>query len=202
MMEGTDVQAANGGTRNKAWAFFRGFLRHPATVASVVPSSRFLTRRIANVALKTRAHTVVELGPGTGCTTRALLKVLPRDARLLAIDLEEDFINLLKWEVDHRLIPHLGSATMVRETVAAHGLPNPDLIVSGIPFSTMAAEDAREICEQVWMSLAPGGSFVAYQLRGHVARYARHWMGAPCMQFEWLNVPPMRVYRWVKPAVE
>jgi phospholipid N-methyltransferase len=166
-----------------------------------VPSSRFLTGRIARFASHPGVRTVVELGPGTGCTTRALLKILPRDARLLAIDVEEDFIGLLKCEVDHRLIPHLGSATLLRDIIALHGLPNPDLIVSGIPFSTMPADDARVICEQVWKALTPGGSFVAYQLRAHVARYAREWMGAPATQFEWLNIPPMRVYRWTRPAI-
>lgn len=201
MIEGTDVQRAAAGSRGKSWAFFRGFLRHPATVASVVPSSRYLTDRVATIARSMQPQTVVELGPGTGCTTRALLKVLPRDARLLAIDVENDFINLLKYEDDRRLILHLGSATLLRDIVALHGLPNPDLVVSGIPFSTMTRADARVICEQIWRSLMPGGSFVAYQLRDHVARYAREWMGAPSVQLEWLNVPPMRVYRWTKPAL-
>jgi phosphatidylethanolamine/phosphatidyl-N-methylethanolamine N-methyltransferase len=200
MIEGSGANTAMSDRRG-ILPFFRGFLRHPATVASVVPSSRFLTSRIANIAQEMRARTVVELGPGTGCTTRALLDVLARDARLLAIDVESEFINLLKCDDDPRLIAHLGSATMLRDIVAQHGLPNPDLVVSGIPFSTMRADDAKVICEQIWTSLEPGGSFVAYQFRGHVARYARAWMGDARAQWEWLNIPPMRVYRWTKPAL-
>lgn len=200
MIQGTGANTA-AADRRGILPFFRGFLRHPATVASVVPSSRFLTARIADIARDTRARSVVELGPGTGCTTRALLDVLARDARLLAIDVEPEFINLLRCEDDLRLIAHLGSATMLREIVAQHGLPNPDLIVSGIPFSTMPADDANVICEQIWTSLAPGGSFVAYQFRAHVARYAQAWMGRPATRWEWLNIPPMRVYRWTKPAL-
>lgn len=201
MIEGTGARTAAAADRRGILPFFRGFLRHPATVASIVPSSRFLTGRVAAIARQSNARTVVELGPGTGCTTRALLGVLARDARLLAIDVEEEFINLLNREEDLRLIPHLGSATLLRDIVAQHGLPNPDLVVSGIPFSTMPSHDANVICDQIWRSLAPGGSFVAYQLRSHVARYARKWMGEPAMQWEFLNIPPMRVYRWTKPVL-
>lgn len=200
MIEGTGVRTA-AADRRGILPFFRGFLRHPATVASIVPSSRFLTTRVADVARELDARAVVELGPGTGCTTRALLGVLAREARLLAIDVEDEFISLLKGDDDPRLIAHLGSATMLRDIVARHGLPNPDLIVSGIPFSTMGADDARRICEQIWTSLAPGGSFVAYQFRAHVAHYARPWMGDATVCWEWLNIPPMRVYRWTKPAL-
>jgi len=183
-----------------AWMFFRSFLRHPATVASVVPSSRFLTRRVADAARIGDPRTVIELGPGTGCTTRALLRAMPHDARLLAIDVEAQFIDNLRGEQDERLIPHLGSAERLHEILHMHGLPAPDLIVSGIPFSTMPSECARRIAQQVWTALAPGGRFVAYQLRGHVARFASEWMGRPRMQVEVRNVPPMRIYCWSKAA--
>jgi len=52
----------------------------------------------------------------------------------------------------------------------------------------------------VWASLAPGGRFVAYQFRGHVARLERELLGRPDTEVELLNVPPMRVYRWRKPV--
>lgn len=199
MFEGTDAQRERYDTPAGAWMFFRRFLRHPTTVASVVPSSRFLTRRLADVACMGRPHTVVELGPGTGCTTRALLRVLPRDTRLLAIDLDEQFVDNLRGEQDERLIVHHGSAERLHDILHMHGLPAPDLVMSGIPFSTMPPECARRIAHQVWTGLAPGGRFLAYQMRGHVARFAREWMGRPQVRIEVRNVPPMRIYCWSKP---
>ena len=68
-------------------AFLRGFLQHPDLVGSVIPSSRFLTKRLASVITLTKARTVVELGPGIGNTTRALLDALPRASRLVAIEI-------------------------------------------------------------------------------------------------------------------
>ncbi|MCC7548812.1 MAG: methyltransferase domain-containing protein [Burkholderiales bacterium] len=200
MYEGTDAQHERYDTSANAWMFFRRFLRHPSTVASVLPSSRYLTRRLADVARMGHLRTVVELGPGTGCTTRALLRVMGRDARLLAIDLDETFVENLRGERDDRLIVHHGSAERLNEIVQVHGMPSPDLVVSGIPFSTMPAECGRRIAQQVWAALAPGGRFLAYQLRGHVARFAAEWMGRPEVRMEVRNVPPMRIYCWSKPA--
>ena len=50
-------------------AFFQGFLKKPGQVGSIIPSSRFLERRIVRAAGIERARLVVELGPGTGGTT-------------------------------------------------------------------------------------------------------------------------------------
>jgi hypothetical protein len=47
--------------------------------------------------------------------------------------------------------------------------------------------------------LATGGRFVAYQLHAHVAACAELHLGAPRVDWEWRNLPPMRVFRWVKP---
>src|SRR5262245_9504087 len=102
-MDGIDL-ARLAPSRKRSVAFFLGFLRRPKVVASVVPSSRFLARRVADPQSLARARSVVELGPGTGVITRTILDALPRESRLLAIEISEDFISLLKCEEDPRLI--------------------------------------------------------------------------------------------------
>src|SRR5688572_21668905 len=103
-------------------AFFLGFMRHPRLVASIVPSSRFLTRRLAGFVTSGRPQVVVELGPGVGGTTRALLEALPEESRLLAIEINPDFIPRLRSESDPRLIVHSGCAEKIRETLEQYGL--------------------------------------------------------------------------------
>lgn len=181
-------------------AFFRGFLRHPQAVGSIVPSSRFLERRLVALTEAARARVVVELGPGTGGTTRAVLAAMPEDARLLAIEINPHFVSLLRTNRDHRLIVHQGSAEHLSEALAAHGLKRADAVLSGIPFSTMPASLGRRILQAVWQNLAPGGHFVAYQFRGRVAALARNIMGKPEAAIEPFNVPPVRIYRWTKQA--
>jgi len=182
-------------------AFLRGFIQRPDLVGSVIPSSRFLTRRLASAIALTKARTVVELGPGIGNTTRALLDVLPQASRLVAIEINPEFVSLLRPDPDPRLMVHLGSAECVREILALHGILHADAIISGIPFSTMPAALGRRILNAIWTCLAPGGCFVAYQIRGHVAVLGRELMGMPKIETEFLNVPPVRLYNWRKPEI-
>jgi phospholipid N-methyltransferase len=182
--------------RDERIAFLQGFLRRPGQVASVVPSSRFLERRLVSLADVKRAQLVVELGPGTGGTTRAILAALPADAKLLCIELDPDFARLLKRESDPRLIVHEGSAEDLPEILAAYGLAAPDVVISGIPFSVIPAAIGTRIVESIRAALAPGGWFVAYQVRGAVADRATPLLGEPDVTLELLNIPPLRVFRW------
>lgn len=186
--------------KTESLAFFRGFLRNPDQVGSIIPSSRFLEKRIIQAAGLETAKVIVELGPGTGGTTRAFLRVMQDRARLLNIELDEYFIPLLDEIGDHRLINHAGSAADIEAILLHYGLPQPDVVISGIPFSTMPRPTGEAIIKAVWSSLVPGGRFVAYQFRGHVGDIAGAMLGKPDVAFELCNIPPMRVYRWHKPV--
>jgi phosphatidylethanolamine/phosphatidyl-N-methylethanolamine N-methyltransferase len=184
----------------EALEFFRGFLRDPQQVGSVIPSSRFLERRLVAISEVSKAGTVVELGPGTGGTTRALLRSLPPSEKLLAIEIDRHFARRLRMEIDDpRLIVHEGSAEEIAATLLHYALPAPEAVISGIPFSTMPRQTGVNILRAVWAALAPGGRFVAYQLRDRVAVLGRSILGRPETAVELLNVPPIRVYRWRKP---
>lgn len=184
---------------NGRLTFLKGFLRHPITVGSITPSSRFLERRIVASAEIAQARTVVELGPGTGGTTRAILNALPPTSRLLTLEINPGFVAYLKSLPDPRLRVQLDSAERIGEALADHGLPCPDAVVSGIPFSTMPAECGRRILRAVWACLAPGGCFVAYQFVKRVAELDPDTLGLPEVSMEFLNVPPVHLFRWRKP---
>lgn len=181
-------------------AFFGQFLRHPLQIGSVIPSSPYLERRILAAAAIAPGDTVVELGPGTGGTTRAILGALPPDARLLSIEINPHFEALLRRIDDPRLVVHGGDARHLAAILAAHGLDAPGAVISGIPFSTMNNGDGGELIQAIDRVLAPGGRFVAYQVSDRVASLCRPVMGEPQALLEVRNIPPMRVYRWVKPA--
>ncbi len=180
------------------FAFLQGFLEHPREVGSIVPSSRFLERRIVRFAEVGNAKVVVELGPGTGGTTRALLRAMDPSARLLSLEVNPRFVRLLQKMRDPRLIVHRGSAAEIGKALERYGLGSPDLVLSGIPFSTMPPAVGRQILKSVYEVLEPGGRFVAYQVRDRVENLGREVFGRARVQTELLNVPPMRVYRWDK----
>lgn len=182
--------------------FFQQFLRNPQQIGSVIPSSRFLESRLVGIAGVAGAQMVVELGPGTGGTTRALLRAMPQDCTLLAIESNAEFARGLAAESDERLLVHPGGAQDLLQVLERRGLPRPQVVLSGIPFSTIPPALGQQILRDVWSALAPGGQFVAYQVRSHVAELGEAIFGMPEKCFELLNVPPMRVFRWRKPALE
>ena len=178
--------------------FFQEFLRHPLQIGSIIPSSRFLERRIVEAAGVASAKTIVELGPGTGGTTRAILRVMARHAKLLSIEINPNFYVLLSYTKDERLITHLGDAHKLKEVIHMYGLDAPEVVISGIPFSTMSHTSGSQIIEVVSSVLAQRGRFVAYQLSKRVASLCQPLLGSGQVELELFNIPPMRVYRWKK----
>lgn len=180
--------------------FLSEFLKHPRQVASIIPSSRFLEKRVTQLAGISSAGTVVELGAGTGGTTRAILRELPANGRLLVIEINPRFCAMLGRIQDPRLIVHNGSALDIQKALALHNLPAADVIVSGIPFSTMSTDSGTCIIQAVKTALRPGGRFAAYQVSNQVQVLATPLLGPAQVETEVLNIPPMRIYRWEKRA--
>ncbi|HSD68173.1 MAG TPA: methyltransferase type 12 [Woeseiaceae bacterium] len=178
--------------------FFRAFLRSPQVVASVIPSSSFVERRVVHAADVTRAGVAVELGGGVGGITRSLLHTMGPQARLLVMERTDRFVEVLKRIDDSRLEIVHGCASTIVAQLARRNLPAADAVVSGIPFSTMPNALGAEIIAAVYDALAPGGRFVAYQLSDRVVRYARPLLGEPAIEYEFRNVPPLRVFTWQK----
>lgn len=192
------IKANTASRQTSPIAFFRGFLRNPDQVGSIIPSSRFLEKRIIQATMQDAPRIIVELGPGTGGTTRALLDALPADGYLLAIELDLYFVNVLCEIDDPRLIVHHGSAVEVCNLLQHYDLGNADAVVSGIPFSSMPDPLGRQIMASVWDCLSATGCFVAYQFRNRVITLGKELIGTPAVEIEYLNVPPMRVCRWGK----
>lgn len=187
---------------NGALAFFREFLKHPLQIGSFIPSSRFLEQRVLGVSGIGAARTVVELGAGTGGTTRAILQAMAPQARLLTIEINPRFHRLVSGIEDPRLIAHLGSACDLEGILAQHELGAPDVVISGIPFSTMSPHLGSQVLAAISAQLAPSGRFVAYQWSNRVASLCRPYLGRERMALELLNIPPMRVYQWEKAVAE
>lgn len=198
MVSQKQIHPARDTERERRMLFFQGFLKKPGVVGSVIPSSRYLERRIVKEAGLAAAKRVVELGPGVGGTTHAILRAMPADARLLSIEINADFVPALRRIPDPRLVVHEGSAVDLAAILEQHGFGAPDVVLSGIPFSTMKPELGRAIVRAVHDVLPRGGRFVAYQVRDRVEKLGREVFGPAAVALELRNVPPMRVYRWEK----
>jgi phospholipid N-methyltransferase len=88
----------------------------------------------------------------------------------------------------------------MQQTLTFYGLDAPDAVISGIPFSTMSRASASLVLQTIASGLGPSGCFVAYQLSKCVADLGQPFFGSAHVQTEFFNIPPIRIYRWTKPA--
>jgi phospholipid N-methyltransferase len=177
--------------------FLLGFLKNPKEVGSVIPSSKFLIRKVVECMKVPEARVIAELGPGTGVLTHGILRRMRPDAKLVAIELNSKFAQLLRHDMhDVRLTVFEGSSTELERALEMAGEAQADVVVSGIPFSTMHHGAGRETMAAAKRVLRPGGRFVAYQFRSEVRNYGDPVFGPAETHPGFLNVPPMRVYVW------
>ncbi|MGB7343303.1 MAG: SAM-dependent methyltransferase [Pirellulaceae bacterium] len=182
----------------RAFFVMRAWWKQPEDVATICPSSPYLTEHIADRVCVREASSLLELGPGAGGTTAALLTKMRPDSRLLAIDKMPAFGEALKEIVDPRLSIEIGDAVDLIGSLERHGFGQPDVIVSGIPFSALPNSVAKAIAQSVYAALAPGGTFIAYQVRSDIEQYALPLFGPSKCEVITLNLPPLKVFEWKK----
>lgn len=182
--------------------FLGALVRNPRSVGAIVPSSVYLARdMVRDIAPASR---VVELGPGTGVITRAVVRRTGLAGRLLAVDTNRKFVERIQrtWpEVDCVC----ASAETLPALVAARGWDGVDHIVSGLPFASLPAAVTLLILDAVRDVLRVGGTFTTFQyvpmyrLPPAVAfrRELSTRLGSePRSRLVVRNVPPARILTW------
>jgi phospholipid N-methyltransferase len=175
--------------------FFRGFLKHPVMVGSVIPSSGKLISHMLSRVDWANTKVFVEYGPGVGTFCRPILERMAPDATLIAIDTNPDFINYLGSRiVDSRFRPVLGSAADVGSILADNGHQEADYILSGLPFSTLPGGVGPAIARETHAALRPGGAFLVYQFSPKVRDFLVPHFERIDHGFELINIPPAQLY--------
>lgn len=171
--------------------FLRGFIEHPAMVASVVPSSQATIDAMLAKVDWDRCRLFVEYGPGVGTFTTRILDCLPPDGKLLAIDTNPRFVEFLRKTIDDpRLEVVLGSATDVESIVRASGHAHADYVISGLPFSALPEDVAWGIVAATYAVLRDGGAFMTYQFRPTARELTEAHFERTDRGLALFNVPP------------
>lgn len=178
-----------------ALLFARNFFRHPRMLGSIVPSSRFLIKQLLEPIDFARARVIVEYGPGVGGITTEVLRRMRSDGTLIAIEMNPDFVSYLRSSIsDRRLHVVEGSAVAVDEILRRCGCQRADYIISGIPFSTIAAPLRERILRKTRDALEPRGAFLVYQFSTRVLEDLKRVFGYVVRRFEPLNVLPAHLF--------
>jgi phospholipid N-methyltransferase len=175
--------------------FFKGFLRHPVMVGSIIPSSKKLIRHMLSRTDWDNTKLFVEYGPGVGTFCQEILDRMGPDATYIAIDTNPDFIDYLaRTIVDPRFVPVLGSAADVRKIIKEHGHDQADYVLSGLPFSTLPPGLGPKISAETQAVLRKGGAFLVYQFSPKVRDFLAMSFERIDHAFEPINIPPAQLY--------
>jgi phospholipid N-methyltransferase len=172
--------------------FFKRFLQRPFQVASIMPSSKTLVDRVASKMDFSQPRVIAEYGPGEGVHSRELARRMDADSMLLLFELDQAFSRDLKRQFadDPRVhVIHADAATLPDE-IRRRRISHCDYILSGIPFSILEINKKRALLEKTHDALAPGGSFIIYQVTNELRQHATLFDRAEseyCLQ----NIPPM-----------
>jgi phospholipid N-methyltransferase len=175
--------------------FARNFLKSPAMLGSVVPSSPFLVNDMMAQVDWDRARVLVEYGPGVGTFTRQILKRMRPDAVLVAIELNTDFVEYLAGSIcDPRFRVVHGSAAQVRSVLAEQNLAPADYIISSLPYLNMSDALRREILEESRLALQPEGSMLLFQYTRTLLPYLESSFSSVRLGFQLFNILPALIF--------
>jgi phospholipid N-methyltransferase len=151
---------------------------------------------VAAAALPT-ARVAVEFGAGTGVITRAMLRQMAPDARLLVFETNPEFRHWLGRTIrDPRMILVPYGAADLAAALAEHSLDRADAILSGLPFQALPPAETEAILQASCRCMTSESRFVAFQYTAYQEpTFRRVFDQVELVRRVTWNVPPARVYR-------
>jgi phosphatidylethanolamine/phosphatidyl-N-methylethanolamine N-methyltransferase len=173
--------------------FLREWIAHPQRIGSIVPSSPRLAAAMAQWIPRDRDSYVLELGPGTGPVTEALLQRGLREDRLIAIEFNPALAATLQKKFPRAHII-AGDAWLMDELLQKISVTSVGAVISSLPLLNFSPAQAAALAGKIRKVLAPQGHFVqfSYQIAKKRTRGGDDF-NLVASQLVWLNLPPARV---------
>ena len=170
--------------------FFQVLLTSPGAMGAIYPSSKSLANKMAAQIPNTLSDIVVEIGPGTGTITRALLDSGIQAEKLIIIERSEAMVNYLHAQFNDLQIIH-GDAKHIKQLVNNQSV---SCIVSSLPLKSLQAKDAEEIIAAIYATLIPDGIYIQYGYKffREKLNLEQHF-NLIHSKHVWFNLPPARV---------
>lgn len=177
--------------------FLRALVARPKNIGAVLPSSAALARAIARQIDPAMPGPVLELGPGTGVVTHALLARGIAPQRLTAIEFDADFAaGIASRYAGVHVIQ--GDAFDLNRTLAGHDGAAFAAIVSGLPLLNFPMARRRALIDGALARLAPGAPLIQFSYGTHAPVVPPSGYAVVRAAFIWANIPPARVWVYRK----
>jgi phosphatidylethanolamine/phosphatidyl-N-methylethanolamine N-methyltransferase len=178
--------------------FFRSLIAAPRLTGAVAPSGRALARAMAAAIGLQPQGLIVELGPGTGPVTRALIESGVKPERLVLIEYDPGFCGALRERFAAATIIE-GDAYDLPGALAEFAGAPIAAVVSSLPLLNQPPHRREKLIGDAFSLMGAAGLFVQFTygplspipLKACANRYSAH-RGRPI----WLNLPPARVWTY------
>jgi len=179
--------------------FIRSWIERPLTIGAVTPSGKILARAMARYVDPNRDGPVVELGPGTGPVTEALVEAGVAPSRLVLVEFNPTFCRILRSRYPDATLVQ-GDAYSLRRLLEALLIQPAAAVVSGLPLVTKPLRLRLRLLRDAFDLMVPGAPFV--QFTYSVAAPLPKRLGEFSVEASeriWMNIPPARVWVYRRP---
>ena len=177
--------------------FLGKFFKHGTAIASLAPSSRWLSRTTVRNIPWQRARVLVELGAGTGPITRVLAEKAPPECRVVVLERDPDFARLLHQRFDRLANFDVVEADVsnLTEILADRGIRQVDSVISGLPVPSFPRDLQSDLFRAIKQVLAPEGTYNQITEMPWVYwRFYKRFFDEVRFVFEPRNFPPAGTY--------
>lgn len=158
-------------------------IKNPREIGSIAPSSPFLADLMTKV-IPSGAH-VLELGPGTGNITKAILQKLGSNPKLTMVEFEPELAELCRQQFPQATV-YAGRM----ETFFEQDKNQFDVIISGIPFNALSTKNRLDAFQEIAKRVKPDGYFIMYQYLPLSVGELKNFFSDVSLDFTTLNLPP------------
>jgi phosphatidylethanolamine/phosphatidyl-N-methylethanolamine N-methyltransferase len=174
--------------------FLRSWIEKPLHMGAVMPSGKVLARTMARYVNIHSSGPVVELGPGTGAITNALIEHGVDQKRLVLVEYNPGFCALLRDRYPHAKVVQ-GDAYALRDSLWNVLNVPASAVVSGLPLVTKPMLTRLKLIRDAFLALAPGAPFVqfTYSVAPPIPK-SLPGVSTEASERIWMNLPPARVW--------
>ncbi len=140
-------------------AFLRGWARKPGAVGAIRPTGRIAAKHMASILPVESGLPVLELGPGTGVITRAILDRGVPAEKIVAVEHSGEFCQLLQNKFPGVNVVQ-GDAFDLEVSLAGTGGQVFCGVIGAIPLLNVTMEKRLQIIDQALSRVMDGGPFV------------------------------------------
>jgi phosphatidylethanolamine/phosphatidyl-N-methylethanolamine N-methyltransferase len=178
--------------------FLRSWIEKPLHMGAVMPSSKLLARTMAQYVDVESKGPVIELGPGTGAITNALLEHGVDQKRLVLVEYNPGFCALLRDRYPQARVVQ-GDAYALRDSLGEVLDAPASAVVSGLPLVTKPMLTRLKLMRDAFLALAPGAPFVqfTYSVAPPIPK-SLPGVSTEASERIWMNLPPARVWVYRK----